>query len=383
MKVAENMDGISSLLGRWQTYVAVMLMLVFSSGYLIADLQKKGIWIILIILAPAVIVLVWAITIPDNNETTWISGKAIALGFFVMVLIALPLPLNITAAVIAVRRSLEAGGISPLRILPFASGALAMILLLSAWFPIRREEKLSEAIEEGKLEIVCSLVLNEKDANRGLRRDSAYPLHIAAYNGRASIVAYLLEKGACVAQRDKNGETALSAMFKGDHSSDVDMDSDYDEVAALLINAGCPVTSEDMWAVYRIRTHTKTLAALSRRLFTSANLRKNPPELGYYLETLIQKKDNAIVEQFLAMGGSVNYRGAEGIPLLITAMEAENDELAQYLMKRGADVTIRTTPSTVPPKPGEDWSKAVEWEHKDVALFLAAHGADTSAQSEP
>lgn len=53
------------------------------------------------------------------------------------------------------------------------------------------------------------------------------------------------------------------------------------------------------------------------------------------------------------MGGSVNFRGAQGIPLLITAMAAENDEMVQYLLTRGADVTIRTTPSTISTKPGE------------------------------
>ncbi|MDD3295518.1 MAG: ankyrin repeat domain-containing protein [Geobacteraceae bacterium] len=260
---------------------------------------------------------------------------------------------------------LEAGGITPLRILPLASGVIAMTLLLSAWIPLRREVKLRDAIEGGKLEIVRSLVRNEKEANSELPRNSGYLLHSAAINSRASIVAYLLEKGANAAQKNKDGETALTALFKGDHISDVDMDPKYDEVAALLIDAGCPVTSEDMWAVYCIRTHTKTLAALSRRLFTPANLRKPPSELGYYLETLIQKNDNAIVEQFLAMGGSVNFRGAGGIPLLITAMEAENDEMVQYLLTRVADVTIRTTPSTVPPKPGEDRYEFDETDGRD------------------
>jgi ankyrin repeat protein len=365
VKGAEDMHGILVLLRRWQTYVAFMLMLIFSSVYLIAELQQEGIWIILIILAPAAIVLMWAITVPDNNETTWISGKAVALCFFVIVLIALPLPLNITAAVIAVRSSLEAGGISPFRILPLASGVLAMILLLSAWIPLRREEKLSEAIEGGKLEIVRSLVHNEKDANREFHRGSVYPLHMAVYNGRASIVAYLLEKGADVAQRNENDETALTALFNGNHALKVDMEPEYDEVAASLIDAGSPVTSEDMWAVYRIRTQAKTLAALSRRLFTPRNVHEKPPELGYYLKTAIQKKDNAIVEQFLAAGGDLDFRNAEGVPLLITAMEAENDDLAQYLMKRGADVTIRKTPSTISPKPGENTHKFRETDGRD------------------
>jgi uncharacterized protein len=354
MKGAEDMEGILVLLGRWQTYVAAMLMLVFSSVYLITELQKKGIWIILIILAPAAIVLMWAIIVPDNNETTWISGKAVAFGFFIMVLIILPLPLNLTAAVIAVRSSLEAGGISPFRILPLASGALAMILLLSAWIPLRRGEQLSDAIEGGKLEIVRSLVHNENDANREFPRGSDYPHHMAAYKGRAAIVAYLLEKGADVAKLNVDDETALTALFSGNNSLNVDMDPEYDKVAASLIDAGSPVTSEDMWAVYRIRTQAKTLAALSRRLFTPGIIQAKPPELGYYLETAIQKKDNAIVEQFLAAGGSLDFRDTGGMPLLITAMEAENDDLAQYLMKRGADVTIRTTPSAIPPKPGEN-----------------------------
>ncbi|MDD3295519.1 MAG: hypothetical protein PHG20_12625 [Geobacteraceae bacterium] len=85
MKGAEDMDDILILLERWQTDVAAMLMLVLSSGYLISDLRKKGIWRILLNLAPAAFVLMWAIAVPGNNETTWISGKAIAFGFFFMV----------------------------------------------------------------------------------------------------------------------------------------------------------------------------------------------------------------------------------------------------------------------------------------------------------
>ncbi|MDD3295517.1 MAG: ankyrin repeat domain-containing protein [Geobacteraceae bacterium] len=52
-------------------------------------------------------------------------------------------------------------------------------------------------------------------------------------------------------------------------------------------------------------------------------------------------------------------------------------ELVKALVRRGADVNARDEKGNTP------WSKAVEWEHKDVALFLAAHGADTSSRPEP
>ena len=356
------MDSVLMMADKWQTYAAVFLMLVASVIYLVTELHKKGLWITLAILAPAVIVLLWAITVPDTHET-FISGAAVAFGLFAMVFIALPLPLNITAAVISVRNSLTSGGITPLRILPLASGSLAIILLLSAWIPIRHGVKIKEAIEGRKIDALRSLVKCKSDANKRIPGDFyTYPLHIAVNNGQAAFVALLLGQGAEVAQRDKKEDTPLTSLLKDNHMFGKELGPEYDEVVALLIKGGSPVTSEDMWGIFNLQSHSKTVDAFNIRLFTSEKMRASHPELGYYLKTAIQMKENAIVEKFLATGGSLDFRDAEGDPLLLTAFDAKNDVLAQHLMKRGADVTVRTTPPRIK---GES-----EFHERDVYDYL-------------
>jgi ankyrin repeat protein len=356
------MSGFLVMAQSWQTYVAALLMLVASSVYLIGELHHKGVWIILGFFAPAVLVLLWALTVPEAHETFVPSGRAFAFGFVALTLVAMPLPLNVTGLVIAVRRSLAAGAISPLRLLPMASATLAFGLLVSAWLPGRWGGRLKEAIEGGQLEAVRSLVHGSRDANREIPGESDYPLHLAVSKGRASIVAYLLGQGADVARKkDDDRYTALTALIKDSHVSR-ELGPEYDEVVALLIDGGSPVTSENLWGIFQLGVHAKSVAALNRRLFTPEKIQENPLELAWHLATASHLKENDVVEAFLAAGGGVDFRDAKGRPLLLNAFEGENDELAQSLMRRGADVTARTTPPTIEE---EDEEKRHEFRETD------------------
>jgi len=359
------MRGLVVMSQSWQTYVAFLLMLVTSAVYLIAELHHKGVWIILGMFAPAALALAWSFTVPEAHETFVPSGRAIAFGLAALVFLVVPLPLNITGAVIAVRRSLAAGAMSPLRMLPLASGTLAAVLLVSAWMPARWGARLKEAIEGGKLETVRSLVHGRRDANREIPGESDLPLHVAVYNGQASIVAFLLSQGADVAKENER-YTALTALLNESHSSR-ELGPEYDEVVASLIEAGSPVTSLDMWRIFQLGSHRMTVAAFNKRLFTSEKIRENPLVLAWYLESAIRMKESDVVEAFLAAGGGLDFRDAKGRPLLLIAFEGENDDLAQGLMRRGADVTVRTTPPKIEE---EDEEERHEFRETDARDYL-------------
>ena len=70
---------------------------------------------------------------------------------------------------------------------------------------------------------------------------------------------------------------------------------------------------------------------------------------------------------FLAAGGGLDFRDAKGRPLLLIAFEGENDDLAQGLMRRGADVTVRTTPPKIEE---EDEEERHEFRETDARDYL-------------
>ncbi|AYJ87443.1 ankyrin repeat domain-containing protein [Sphingomonas paeninsulae] len=99
----------------------------------------------------------------------------------------------------------------------------------------RIQELLFEAARRGRDDMIDALVQAGGDIE-GFNSQGHTPLILASYNGNASTTAILIDKGASVDTPDLGrGNTALmGCVFKG-----------YDEIAALLINAGADVNKRN------------------------------------------------------------------------------------------------------------------------------------------
>jgi len=222
---------------------------------------------------------------------------------------------------------------------PLKRGADVTIRTTPSTIPLKLGEDRYEFSETdgrdylGKLKESTVRMFFERWPALRLDKDFAYtsPLNDAAEKGNIKVMELLIKKGADIDGMNA-AETALHCAISNGHA---------DAVRFLLtrgagINLGA---SPD---------HTPLVSAC-----------ESNPEIALIL---LEPK----------WGKRLLLNGRE----LLKASRNGHLELVKALVRRGADVNARDDFGNTP------WSIAFHWEHKDVALFLAAHGADTSSQSE-
>ncbi len=196
-------------------------------------------------------------------------------------------------------------------------------------------------------------ILLGSGANPGASNElGATPLWLAASNGSAAVVEKLLTAGANPNARLRMGETSLMSASR---TGDLD-------TVSLLINAGAEIDAAEeergqtalMWAVAQshravasmLLEHGADLNARSKVWYQLENTAGNTNPSGNYrmahggssaIMFASRVGDIDTAETLLDAGANVNDTAASGVSALTQAAHSGHEELAIYLLERGAD----------------------------------------------
>src|SRR3989304_7725119 len=99
----------------------------------------------------------------------------------------------------------------------------------------KKEETIFSVCENGNVEALFSLLLENGDNVNQTNKNGRTPLHIASQEGHVEIVSLLLKNRANVNQADSDGYTPLY-ISSSSYDGDVAAEKDYVEVVSLLLN---------------------------------------------------------------------------------------------------------------------------------------------------
>jgi len=223
----------------------------------------------------------------------------------------------------------------------------------------RGRAALHRAAYPGHTEVARLLIEHGADVNveDKLKRT---PLEHAAVASRTQVVRLLIEKGANVNARNKRGATPLHVAA---NSADKD-------TVEVLIDKGANVTLGDTggstplyWAMMS--------SNLNRREIVEIIVATGKVPSTIYLAAYIG--DSAKVKTFIEEGVAVNEKGAGAVTALHCAAAGGHKEVAQLLLARGADVTVKASDGMTPLHAGVYCSDGLE-----TVKLLIANGADVN-----
>jgi len=254
---------------------------------------------------------------------------------------------------------------------------------------------LHAAANSGKKDIVEFLV--NKGANVDARDSFGLaPLYYAALHNYEDIVI-LLDKGTEINAKDKKGYTLLYyAMWdEGDKGKDTiklliskganvkEKDPDgftllnwaiwlgYKDIVELLINNGADVNAKDKDGI----TPYYWAAAEGRKDLVELLIAKGAtPVSTIHLDA--RAGDLAKVKSFIEEGTDVNARDKLGKTPLLSAVLADNIDVAKFLIAKGADVNAKDHDGKTP------LFEAVNKGNRDIIEILIAKGADVNAKNK-
>ena len=198
---------------------------------------------------------------------------------------------------------------------------------------------LHRAVTKGDIEQVKSII--EKGADVNLRdKNGQTPLHLSARQGQRDIAELLLTNGADINAKNKWDRTPM----------DIAVDRGHNEIVELLISKGADVNARgkgDYTALHR--------AAMNRAQIADA------------LE---------IMSLLLAKGADIEARQEHGATPLACAAYDGNVEAARFLIEHGANIEAKTRYGDTP------LFRAITQGHKDMAELLLSKGANIHAKQE-
>jgi len=214
--------------------------------------------------------------------------------------------------------------------------AILLILLIVLFFVIfAGADSLHEAIQQGNLVKIKSLIDEDPALLELKTEDGRTPLHVAVMGGHKELVEYLIEEGANIDAQDKDGRTPLlnAIMFKKS------------DLARTLIKKGADV---------KIKCKEGANAIVYTVFF-------GPEDL---------------IEPILDSGQDVNEIYQGGATLMQGAAAISQTNVLNILLERGADVNAKSDRGETPLCFGvrEGRTEIVEW--------LFAHGARVQCKLE-
>ena len=227
------------------------------------------------------------------------------------------------------------------------------------------------------LHVIVKFLIIERSQDVHSRRftGNVTPLHLASAHGHMKATRMLIEHGADVSARNKNGQTPLHLASRNGEA----------KVARMLIERGAGVAAQNKRGETPLHVASKTGQAEAARILvergadmaTQNKRGETPLCLALTLLSLFSKMGQVEVARMLIeRGADVVDQSKVGKTPLHLASEYGEVEVARMLIERGADVAAqnkrRETPLHIASRNG----------HVEVARMLVEHGADLAAKNE-
>lgn len=232
------------------------------------------------------------------------------------------------------------------------------------------QDQISAAIQQDDQATAIRLLDADRSLIQACDRDGATPLHIAAEQGDAELVAWLLERRANVRKQDLQGLTALDRAALAGNPGNRGAEY-FPRIAKLLRESGAEIT-------------IRAAVALADAARVRELIRREPDFLrqvgpsGGLLTLAVNHGHPEMVRLLLDLGVDVNERilleeleepaFSWGMPLWHAAW-AGNLEICRLLLDKGADPNANVYAS--------GWPLSRAWCHEDASVkhLLLARGA--------
>ena len=237
--------------------------------------------------------------------------------------------------------------------------SLSLILLLAVSLIVYADD-IHRAAARGDLELVSSSLEKNPKLLDAKDDEGNTLLHVASYNGKKSVVEFLISKNANVNEKNDRGNPSLHLAAIGG----------YTDVIEILLENGADINAQDNWGISAIRLavirgNNEVVSMLANK---GADVNEQNIEWGgSLLHTACLSKKIDLVEILIAKGVDVQATNSEGLTPLHLASNHGQNELCVLLIEKGADVNLNGT--------GKDTSlHGAAWSGKmgTVELLLAS-----------
>ena len=218
---------------------------------------------------------------------------------------------------------------------------------------------LAWSVMMGQTEAAELLLQHGADIN-GRNKDGNTALHLAAFFGRADVAKLLLENGANPQARNNDGETPIDVLYINWETTAfigglVGVDTGKEEIAAMKTGRndvaklfGVKGTFDDAGTSsaqnLSAAAFTGNLAAMKQALADGADPNtKDPTSGGTLLSTAALMGHTKVVALLLEHGADINAKSRDGGTALHAAAFLGRVETVKLLLDKGADTTLRST----------------------------------------
>ena len=229
-------------------------------------------------------------------------------------------------------------------------------------------ESLHDAAREGDTALLKRLLENGVDIEEVAGKYLERPIHVAAWKGHRYIVESLLNRGANIEAKNKDGCTALIAAARKGHRSTVE----------CLLNRGVNIEAKDD------NGHTALSAAawyghksiVECLLNRGVNIEAKDDNGHTALSSAAWYGHKSIVECLLDRGADIEAKGGTGRTALISAAWSGHKSIIECVLDRGASIEAKD-------KDGDTaLTTAAQKGHRSTVECLLDHGAKIEAEDK-
>ncbi|NWU69585.1 RAI14 protein, partial [Pterocles burchelli] len=196
----------------------------------------------------------------------------------------------------------------------------------------KNDDRLLQAVENGDLEKVASL-LGKKGAS-ATKQDSEgkTAFHLAATKGHAECLRIMVTHGADVTAQDGTGHSALHLAAKNSHP----------DCIKRLLQSKCPAESTDNSGKTALHYAAACGCLQAVQLLCEHKCPINVKDLDGNIPLLlaVQNGHTEVCKYLLDHGADVNTRDKNGRTALMMACEAGSLNMVEAFLRKGADVSL-------------------------------------------
>lgn len=225
-----------------------------------------------------------------------------------------------------------------------------------------------EAAKYGDIQTVKELIKNGLNVNDSDDEYHASALYWGAVKGHREIVEFLLERGAAVDQRNRDGDTALQVASAIGHK----------DIVEVLLSKGAAINEKRKdgptalyVAVGRNRKDVVELLLASGAEMDTRNRDGVTP-----LYHAAGKSLTELVTLLLAKGADPNAPNNQGDTPLHVAAAYGNKRVVELLLSAGAKPSLKNSDGKTPAQ------LAVQQDHSDVAILFESRSGFTTYANE-